>query len=226
MCDEGCARRGGDAWWRVTASRHWCHGGVRVQRGLRGAAVMWFGRRRAVRARALHGRCAHAARRVSDRARLGGASCASAEPIASLGDAKAVYTPRSSDFAADFAALQQGLYTGAVHARAAREDCETRRSHFNYVRAEVLSAACQTVRIKLPCSVATFIRKGKLLRVPKEAYLKSHPRNTLPVTAASTEQSAAEQTQCGHTQREFRRRTAAASYDERSRCCPGPTFII
>ena len=102
-----------------------------------------------VRARCTGG--AHMQRgRVGGPARACRASDASAQPIASLGDAKAAYAPRSSDFAADFAALQQGLYTGAVHARAAREDCETRRSHFNYVRAEVLSAACQTVRNQSP----------------------------------------------------------------------------
>ena len=40
----------------------------------------------------------------------------------------------------------------AVHARGGAGDCETRRSRFNYVRAEVLSEACQTVRSKsLPC---------------------------------------------------------------------------
>ena len=113
----------------------------------RGGDVVWATALRC--ARALHEVVCTCGAARGRRARLGGASYASAQPIASLGDAKAVYTPRSSDFAADFAALQQGLYTGAVHARAAREDCETRRSHFNYVRAEVLSAVCQTVGVKV-----------------------------------------------------------------------------
>ena len=64
----------------------------------------------------------------------------------------------------------------------------------------------------------------KLLHVLKEAYLKSHWRNTL-VTAASTELLQRNR-RSGHTrQRAFSVRTAATSYDERSRCCPGPTVI-
>ena len=62
-------------------------GGVRVQRGLRGAAVMWFGRRRAVRARAGQRWRARAARRRECRRTACCASCASlAQPVASLSD--------------------------------------------------------------------------------------------------------------------------------------------
>ena len=51
---------------------------------------------------------------------------ASAQPIASLGDAKAAYAPRSSDFATVFSSVQYGPRSDAAHARAAVEDCETR----------------------------------------------------------------------------------------------------
>ncbi len=156
-----------------------------------------------VRATAL--RCARALHEVvctcgaarGRRARLGGASYASAQPIASLGDAKAAYAPRSSDFAADFAALLQGLYIGAVHARAAREDCETRRSHFNYVRAEVLSAACQTGESN---SLVLWLHSSG-----KESCYGSRRRHTSNRTRGTRlssqrhRQSTAEQTRCAAT---------------------------
>ena len=84
-----------------------------------------------------------------------------------------------------------------MHARAASVNCETRRSHFNYVRAEVLSVVCQTVRPKSLVFYGCIRPEAKLIRVPKEAYLKSHPRNTLS-SAASERFFAAEQTH-GHT---------------------------
>ena len=55
----------------------------------------------------------------------------------------------------------------------------------------------QLCGVKVACFWYLYPSEGKAIRVPKEAYLKSHPRNTLLVTAASTS-SAAEQTS-GHT---------------------------
>ena len=40
------------------------------------------------------------------------------------------YAPRRQRFCSRFRSVQQGLCRMAVHARAAREDCEARRSHF------------------------------------------------------------------------------------------------
>ena len=74
-----------------------------------------------------------------------------------------------------------------MHARAAGEDCETRRSRFNYVRAEVLSEACQTVRIKFPCPTAAFVR-SKAATGPEGGIPQIAPaEHALVVTAASTE---------------------------------------
>ena len=56
------------------------------------------------------------------------------------------------------------------------------------------------VRGQSPCFWCLHSSEVKLIRVPKEAYLKSHPRNTLS-SPASTERFAAEQTQRPHATR-------------------------
>ena len=67
-----------------------------------------------------------------------------------------------------------------MHARAASENCETRRSHSELVRAVPGQQVSDGAGSK---SVDLYSSEAKLIRVPKEAYLKSHPRNTPLVTA-------------------------------------------
>ena len=182
--NDGCARGGGDVCRRVTASRHWCHGVVRVQRGLRGAAVMWFGRRRSV-ARAHCTRwSAHAARRVGGARGLAVQATRRHSQLHRWGMQRlparrgaAILHPISQR-----AARIEGmaLCTRARRVRIARRGDRT----VNYVRAmpgqqSVRRSGSKSQDLRLHSSEA------KLIRVPKEAYLKSHPRNTL-VTAAST----------------------------------------
>ena len=72
--------RGGTAMcWRVTASRHWCHGVVRVQRGLRrrGGDVVWATARRSCTrvAGAVNAAAWAAPRELAVQARVGTANC-------------------------------------------------------------------------------------------------------------------------------------------------------
>ena len=86
-----------------------------------------------------------------------------------------------------------------MHARAAGENCETRRSHSELVRA---MPGQQTVRGAGQSPRWLHSSDAKLARVPKEAYLKSDPRNTLLVTA--------------HRQSTFCSGTDAATHNARS----------
>ena len=186
MCDEGCARRGGDAWWRVTAPRHWCRGVVRVQRGLRGAAVMWYRWRRSF----MHARCGGGERMrrggVSGGARLGGASRASlAQPVASLSDNAAKCAVRQR-FARKFFSKRAPGIQGCC-ARAGRRG-ELRGAEMHNVFGLSLRVECLVSKVRGQSLVLGGLHScaTKLARVPKEAYLKSHPRNTLVVTAAQS----------------------------------------
>ena len=167
VCDEGCARRGGDAWWRVTASRHWCHGGVRVQRGLRGAAVMWFGRRRAVRARAGQRWRARAARRRECRRTACCASCASlAQPVASLSDNAAKCAVRQR-FARKFFSKRAPGIQGCC-ARAGRRG-ELRGAEMHNVFGLSLRVEClvSKVRGESPLFIGPIFIRGKAATGPE-----------------------------------------------------------
>ena len=207
--------------WRVTASRHWCHGVVRVRRGLRRRGdVVWATARRSCTRVA--GACWAAAwaapRELAVQARVGTADCiaggckgcirAAEQRFCNRFQQRAVWT---TQWCCTRARGGRGLRDAEMH-RLTNRDCglSERRT--------------QMCGVKLPC-VRLHPSEAKLLRVPKEAYLKSHPRNTL-LSQRTTEHFLQRNRRSGHTQRAFSVRTAATSYDERSRCCPGHTVII
>ena len=173
---------------------------VRVQRGLRGAAVMCsLATAPFVHARCM-GWCAHAARRfwatargVLRKLRVGTANCiaggckgcilAAEKRFCNRFPQRAVWT---TQWCCTRARGGRGLRDAELHGLTNR-DCglSERRT--------------QMCGVKLPC-VRLHPSEAKLLRVPKEAYLKSHPRNTL-VTAARAERFAAQPQRTTHAAR-------------------------
>ena len=98
-----------------------------MQCALRAAAVMWFGRRSAVRARAGQRWCKHAARRRERRARLPVQAARRWHSLLHRCQTMQPNTPRGSDLHRNFSRSVHSAYIDAMHARGGAGDCETRR---------------------------------------------------------------------------------------------------
>ena len=177
--------RGGTAMcWRVTASRHWCHGVVRVQRGLRrrGGDVVWATARRSCTRVA--GACWAAAwaapRELAAQARVGTADCIA-------GGCKGCIRAAEQRFCNRFP--QRAVWTTQWCCTRARGGRGLRDAELHV---EIL--VCQT-SLAGRTRTSTFRGPGRGTATPsvkararRHTYgRRAHPRNTPLVTAASTE---------------------------------------
>ena len=144
--------------------------------GCVGAAVMWFGRRRAVRVLRVAGACWAAAwaapRELAVQARVGTANCIA-------GGCKGCIRAAERRFCNRF--QQRAVWTTQWCCTRARGGRGLRDAELHRLTNERLG--CQQVDALGTGSKSLVIwwhsSEAKLIRVPKEAYLKSHPRNTL-----------------------------------------------
>ena len=111
-----------------------------------------------------------------------------------------------------------------MHARAASENCETRRSHSELCESYAWSADCQTTPHR-PFVDACIPFRRKADTGPDGGIPQTAPAEHALVTQRHRSAFLQRNRRSGPTQRAFRRRTHATSYYERSRCCPGPTVI-
>ena len=160
---------------------------VRVQRGLRGAAVMCSLATARRFARALLGRCAHAARRRESRRaawrckrRVGTADCIA-------GGCKGCILAAEQRFCNRFP--QRAVWTTQWCCTRARGGRGLRDAELHRLTNERLGCQSDARNCAGSNSLVFWLHssESKLIRVPKEAYLRSHPRNTLSSSAASTE---------------------------------------
>ena len=175
-------------------------------------------------ARASQGRCAHAARRRESRhaawrckPRVGTADCIAGRCKGCIRAAERRFCNRfqqravwTTQWCCTRARGGRGLRDAEMH-RLTNRDCglSERRT--------------QMCGVKLPC-VRLHPSEAKLRRVPKEAYLKPHPRNTPLVTAARTERFAA-QPQRTHATRVTPSDRGYIIRREPRGCCPGHTVL-
>ena len=191
--------------WRVTASRHWCHGVVRVQRVLRrrGGDVVWATAR--LSCTRVAGACWAAAwaapRELAVQARVGTADCiaggckgcirAAEQRFCNRFQQRAVWT---TQWCCTRARGGRGLRDAEMH-RLTNRDCglSERRT--------------QMCGVKLPCFRPTFVRNKAAMGpeggIPQTAPAE-HARHS-----GSNRQSALQHSRSAPTQRAVRRRTAA-----------------
>ena len=191
---------------------------VRVQRGLRGAAVMCSLATARLFARALRVRCSAAARAARAawrcKLRVDTANCIAGGCNGCIIAAEQRFCNRFQQRAV------RPVHRCCTRARGGRglRDAELHRLTNERLGCQSDARKCAGSNSPLVAFIRSKADTGPEGGIPQIAGTRSSQRIDRALFAA-------EQRRSGHTQRAFSVRTAATSYDERSRCCPGRTVI-